>query len=274
MGSCRARRLFVSLLIAFLPLLVASSFVVARPRLAIAPARALPPIADWLASDAPTGATGLASGGVPVEQAQAAALSDDASDTPDTSGASPEPDVDVVQTSPAEPFHANVQTVTRLYDVHGTDLRSVLASVRQLGPHDDQGSWAASTSWTFTWSYHPISEGQCRVAAATVDLTVTHTYPHWATSDPLSSEVTESWSHYLANVETHEHGHGEIAETAASDLVHALQAIPPQTSCDDVARLVNSTAREMLAHHAQAQTTYDRETEHGIAQGATLSLGQ
>jgi predicted secreted Zn-dependent protease len=150
----------------------------------------------------------------------------------------------------------------------------VLASLRQRGPHDGDGTWAASTSWTFTWAYRPILTDGCRVGSATVDLQLTFTYPRWDGADGAAPAVADAWTQYLTNVETHEQGHGRIAQNAASDLAQALVAVPTQASCDDLAGVVNTTARDQLAQHTRAQVAYDRETQHGVAQGATLSLGQ
>jgi predicted secreted Zn-dependent protease len=184
------------------------------------------------------------------------------------------PTVASVQTLPAEPLRVRLTAVNTFYDVEGTDVRSLLVSLRQRGPRDDAGAWAASTTWTFVWSYQPLLADGCRAEGATVDLHVTFTYPRWARSSEVAQPVVDAWARYLANVETHEQGHAELARAAASDLVQAIEATPAQPTCDNLAPAVNAAANEMLQRHAQAQLAYDRETQHGVAQGATLSLSR
>jgi predicted secreted Zn-dependent protease len=266
MISSHVRRLAAPSFARFLPLLVAALLF-------------LPLLSDpanharLLGSLAVSDASGAAPGGAP-------AVSDDGDSDASASGRESEASADTAQpagsaqTAPGEPSQVRVTTVNQFYDVDGTDLRSVLASIRQHGPHDADGAWAASTSWTFTWAYRPTLSDGCRVESATVDLHLTFTYPHWATSDTLVQPAADDWTRYMTNVETHEAGHAQIAQAAAADLAQALETVPAQASCDDLTGVVDTAARDHLARHARSQLEYDRETLHGVAQGATLSFSQ
>lgn len=173
---------------------------------------------------------------------------------------------------PAE-SHPGVQvaTATRFYDVEGQDITAILASVRERGPRDHDGNWAASTAWTFRWWYEPVEGAGCGVGAARVELELRYTYPRWLADPAAAWEVESAWSRYLERVELHERGHGEIAVAAASELARALEALQAHASCDDLAAAADATARELLARHAQRQIAYDRATRHGASQGATLA---
>lgn len=166
----------------------------------------------------------------------------------------------------------HVTALERYYDVEGADPRSALASVRQRGPRDGDGEWAASTSWTFRWNYRPVATDACRVQSAAVDLQLTYTFPRWVTASPLAPAIQDAWSTYIANVQTHEAGHGEIARAAAGDLAQRLEQLEPQANCADLAVLVDATVHARLDQHARDQAAYDLATQHGIAQGATLSI--
>ena len=143
-----------------------------------------------------------------------------------------------VQATTSLPAAVQVTFATTFYDVEGTDIRTLLALLRQRGPSDGQGTWVASTSWVFRWSYQPILESACRVQSAHVNLELAYTCPQWS--------------------------------AAANDLAHALEALPGQSSCDALADAARATAADLLARHAQAQAAYDRETGHGATQGAVL----
>ena len=176
------------------------------------------------------------------------------------------------QTTTAMPAAVHVTSATSFYAVEGADIRALLASLRQHGPSDGHGTWAASTSWVFRWSYQPILDPACRVQMARVDLDLTYVYPQWNAPANAAPAVATAWQGYLARVELHEHGHRDIAEAAANDLARTLEALPGYPSCDALADAARTAASTLLVRHGQAQVTYDRETGHGTTQGAILSL--
>lgn len=162
-------------------------------------------------------------------------------------------------------------TSTEYYPVEGTNVSALLASLRERGPSDGHGTWAANTAWVFRWSYKPVAGPDCQVGSARVDLALTYTYPRWAAPLDVAPGVVAAWDGYLARVELHEHGHRDIAQTAASDLVRALEALPAQGTCDALSAIARTTAGEILARHADEQRAYDQETGHGMTQGAVLT---
>jgi predicted secreted Zn-dependent protease len=166
----------------------------------------------------------------------------------------------------------SVTASTRFYEVEGADARSLLASLGQRGPRDGHETWAASTAWVLRWSYQPVAGLDCRIDAARVELDLTYTYPRWSAPASATPALAAAWDGYLAQVELHEQGHREIAEGAASDLARALEALPAQATCAALAGTARAAAGDLLARHAQAQAAYDRATEHGVTQGAVLSL--
>jgi len=176
------------------------------------------------------------------------------------------------QTTAATTGAVQVTAATSYYDVEGADIRALLASLRQRGPSDGHGTWAASTSWVFRWSYQPVVDTACRVQVARVSLDLAYTYPRWDAPAAVAPNVTTAWQGYLSRVELHEHGHRDIAEAAANDLARAIEALPGHASCDALAETARATAAELLARHTQAQAAYDRDTGHGETQGAVLSL--
>lgn len=173
-------------------------------------------------------------------------------------------------TTTALPASVQVTAATSYYDVEGADIRSLVASLRQRGPSDGHGTWAASTSWMFRWSYQPVLGTGCQVQAAQVSLELSYLYPRWNAPATAAPAVGTAWQGYLSRVELHEHGHRDIAEAAAGELARALEALPGQASCEALAGSARAIAAELLARHALAQITYDRETGHGASQGAVL----
>jgi hypothetical protein len=50
-----------------------------------------------------------------------------------------------IQTATGMAGAVQVISATSYYDVEGADIRALLASLRQRGPSDGHGTWAAST---------------------------------------------------------------------------------------------------------------------------------
>jgi predicted secreted Zn-dependent protease len=180
--------------------------------------------------------------------------------------------------SPGEPSMAGIEdrvrvrVLTEIYPVEGADLQTLLASLRQRGPSDGGDTWAASTAWVFRWSYRSAVAPACRVVTARVELDLTYTYPRWTAPLAVPAAAVTAWEAYLAHVELHEHGHREIAEAAAADLITALEALPAERTCDALAVSARALASTVLDRHVEAQATYDRETGHGAIQGAVLAV--
>jgi predicted secreted Zn-dependent protease len=165
-----------------------------------------------------------------------------------------------------------VTTVDAFYDVVGTDRASIVGALRRQGPRDASGAWTGSLSWIFNWTYQPVREGgACRANAASVDLRLTYTLPRLAAAGELSPVVRESWERFHSALRYHEGGHAALAIEAANGLVRDIEAAPPARTCVELRSAVESTVQANLARHEDAQVGYDRQTRHGVAQGATFS---
>jgi predicted secreted Zn-dependent protease len=217
---------------------------------------------SWPTSAEPTPSAMIARGVGPGGAATAQAPSESPASVLDVSGA-PAP------VTPAD--GVQVRFATQHYAVEGTSRSGLLASLRERGPRDGDESWAASTSWSFRWSYRTAVDAGCRVVSARVDLELTSTAPEWDAPSSVSPSLVAAWDGYLDRVEVHEHGHEEIAERTAAEIVQALQALPARPSCDALGIAARDTVSVVLARHAAAQAAYDRETAHGATQGAVLA---
>jgi predicted secreted Zn-dependent protease len=193
---------------------------------------------------------------------------------PDRAVAAAPPELPEEHAPASLPIGVRMRASTTYYDVEGVDLRGLLASLRQRGPSDGHGTWAASTAWAFRWSYRPVAAGGCRVATAHVDLDLTYTYPQWTVPPDAAPAAVSAWQTYLTHVERHEQGHREIAEAAAADLVQTLEMLPAAGTCDQLAASARAAVTERFARHAELQVAYDEETGHGATQGAVLTVAR
>ena len=162
-------------------------------------------------------------------------------------------------------------TIRSYYDVAGSSAETILAQLRQLGPGDSSGRWAASTRWNVNWffPYLPDPAG-CSAGPVGVKLDITFTFPRWNPPPETSRELVERWNRYLAAIETHEQGHFDIAVAGAQELHQALAGLRPAASCAELAQRARQTIDEVLGRIAQRQAEYDGQTRHGATQGAVL----
>jgi predicted secreted Zn-dependent protease len=71
-------------------------------------------------------------------------------------------------------------------------------------------------------------------------------------------------------LQKHENGHKEIAIEARDEVVQKIEGLEPYASCQELGEAINSAGRAVLEQYRQEQIRYDKETDHGLTQGARL----
>ena len=167
-----------------------------------------------------------------------------------------------------------IKTTNRdqFYDVTGSSTAALAAQTQELGPPDETGKrWGGSADAHITWQFTSIADPQrCRVNVVNLDVQTVVTLPRWAAPATVAPAVKTSWDTYVAALSTHEQLHREIAQKYASDLYWALRDLPGERSCPELELKAKAVAQRILQEMASAQVAYDKETQHGITQGAVL----
>ena len=157
------------------------------------------------------------------------------------------------------------------YRVLGASANALRDQVRQLGPVDRFGRWAASTRWDLKWSYpYDRVDGGCRPGPVSVELVVTYTLPRWDVAADAPAELVERWDRYVAALTRHEDGHRDIAVDAANAIVGAIEALPAHATCRRLERAADTAARDLVERYRGLQIAYDHSTGHGTTQGAVF----
>jgi predicted secreted Zn-dependent protease len=157
------------------------------------------------------------------------------------------------------------------YRVLGTSANALREQMRQLGPTDRFGRWAASTRWDLKWSYpYDRADGGCRSGPVSVDLAVTFTLPRWDAPADAPAELVERWDRYVAALSHHEEGHRDIAVDAANEIAGTIEAVPAHATCRQFERAADTAARSVVERYRGLQIAYDDATGHGATQGAVL----
>jgi predicted secreted Zn-dependent protease len=118
----------------------------------------------------------------------------------------------------------------------------------------------ALTRWSVRWRWPRRPDGTCQLDRTEVTFGATMQMPRLADPDHLPRDVRTRWQAYMAALQTHEQGH---VRHAFENIGSVLQAI--QSSDCTHATEAGRAATQALAHW---DVDYDRQTRHGLSQGA------
>ncbi len=165
------------------------------------------------------------------------------------------------------------ESVIRPYDISGTTLAELNAEARRSGPVSKASGarvWGMCT-WRVTWTYSRTGgEGKCAVDKFTITVGAIIDLPRWTNRDAAPGNVQGSWDRFAAALRLHEDGHKDIGVRAGNDLAGRLRALPPEKSCAELDRKVTALGDRVLSEYRLLDEAYDRSTDHGATQGATL----
>ena len=112
--------------------------------------------------------------------------------------------------------------------------------------------------------------GGCRLDDIKIDLEVVMTLPEWTPKRHADQRLVQAWPHFVANLTGHEMGHRANGVRAAFAVRDAISAIAPMADCGQLTSAVNAAGNAAIARLRDADTEYDRKTEHGARQGVRL----
>lgn len=148
------------------------------------------------------------------------------------------------------------------YAVAGADaaaLRRSIDAARPTDPHDD-APVDALTHWAMRWSWHARPRGRCDLSRARLTFRATVTLPRLADTAALPSPLIEAWTGYIAALERHEAAHVRYAYDHRGGVLAAIRAATCATA--------DRAGRRALAAIADHDIAYDRDTRHGLSEGA------
>jgi predicted secreted Zn-dependent protease len=132
-----------------------------------------------------------------------------------------------------------VSQKTSYYKVSATSIPALIDELNRSGP---QGHWAY-TSWYVKWT------GSCKLS---VD--IAYTLPKHGNPSAMPADVRRKWDAMIDALTRHEHQHGGFGVSAAQEIERA--------GCK------NGDA--IIAKYASEEKKFDKRTNHGIKDGATL----
>ena len=161
--------------------------------------------------------------------------------------------------------------VDSVYPVSGATRRDVLLDMERKGPaSDDLGPRLGIhlSQWQYGYEYEldPARE-RCRLTEARVLLRSVIVTPRWVNVAAAPDEASRGWRTFLEALRLHEEGHRNRAKAQGVFLWQGLLGLEAAT-CEDLGRRVRATAERVIEEGRAEQRAYDRETGHGLSQGA------
>jgi predicted secreted Zn-dependent protease len=158
---------------------------------------------------------------------------------------------------------------TEYYEVFGSTEQELRSAINKIRPRDRTGERSDGlTDWDINWKYElTMSAGSCSVEFVATTLRITVTLPRWANRRLASSTLAQQWDKYIAALEDHEQHHMQLALRAAQDIQERLSSGGAPT-CAALAASLDSTADTVMERLHGEQVQFDRETKHGVLQGA------
>ena len=156
------------------------------------------------------------------------------------------------------------------YDISGSTPADLRREMNAKGPQGAGGKrFDGYTRWHVSWRYqYNHTAGGCAIASVTTSAKVTITLPRWTNEGGAGGSTRQQWARYLAALEKHEQGHRRNGINAANEVDRAIAAVPPAANCDALGASANALGMRILQKYNQRDLDYDRDTNHGVTQGA------
>ena len=161
---------------------------------------------------------------------------------------------------------------TSYYYVDGTSASVLAAQIDQNGPPDAGGKrYAGKTKWDVQWKFKHEQQGvTCAIKGVAVAVGIAQTLPRWRGEAKGAPALKTRWRQFVDALTRHEDGHKQHGLAAGKEIETALLAAKPASNCEDLTVAANSAAEAIVKRYQKLDEDYDRKTEHGRSQGATL----
>lgn len=165
-----------------------------------------------------------------------------------------------------------VRMHTSYYYIDGASATVLAAQLDQNGPVGADGNrYAGRTRWDIQWKFRHQQQGTaCSIKDVAVAVGIALTLPKWRAENKGAPGLKALWTKFLDALQRHENGHKEHAVKAGKEIEAAVLAVKPASNCEDLEASANAAAQAIEAKYQALDVEYDRKSDHGRNQGATL----
>ncbi|HWQ37371.1 MAG TPA: DUF922 domain-containing protein [Burkholderiales bacterium] len=158
------------------------------------------------------------------------------------------------------------------YYIDGSSAVVLSEQINQKGPLGQDGKRHPSrTRWEVQWKFrHKMQDGVCRLEEVAVAVTVSSVRPRWRGEIRAARQLRERWRRFVDAVERYHDFHKEQALRAGREIETVLRGAAPAKTCEALTEEANRIGEALLNKYLKVTEAYDRKTEYGRKQGATL----
>lgn len=157
------------------------------------------------------------------------------------------------------------------YDVSGLTEQAIREDMNAQRRRHVRGGYDAYVSWSLAWHFHYDDDLKgCKIVRASTSLKVDYQLPRWVDEAAANAPLRQRWNAYYDALLEHEYGHRDFGIAAAEAVASALLAMPHYRDCLVLRRNANELAARVLWGYLVREKDYDRETRHGMTQGAVF----
>ena len=155
------------------------------------------------------------------------------------------------------------------YRVSAPSRHELLARLNQATPiryngNPFHGYTDSRIGWHFWWQ---AKNRLCSISRVEVFVDVTFTLPRIEDSPAVVREV---WGRWYPQLVRHENGHRDNAMAIARRIEDGIRALPAQPDCRRLEQRANALGNRLSAELLTLDREYDRRTNYGETQGASI----
>jgi predicted secreted Zn-dependent protease len=165
-----------------------------------------------------------------------------------------------------------VRMHTSYYYIDGPSATVLAAQLDQNGPSLADGKrYAGKTRWDVQWKFRHQQQGTvCSMKEVAVAVGIAQILPKWRGESKGAAALKARWTSFVEALRRHEDGHKEHGLKAAREIEAVILAVKPASNCEDLGAAANVAAEAIVEKYQALDEEYDRKTDHGRNQGATL----
>lgn len=162
----------------------------------------------------------------------------------------------------------NVTVRCHSYVVDATPQMQFLRQLTHRSPYRPYRGHTQS-SFRYRYDYASSSEG-CAITRTTVAARIVFTMPRWKPKGKPDPFLVFEWNRFIEALWIHERGHALRALAAKRAVEKILRNLGVFPTCDELRASAETAIGQVLGKLTARNRAYDRKTDHGATQGATI----
>lgn len=171
--------------------------------------------------------------------------------------------------------HAHAAPVIHIsednYEIYGSNAEELRDLIKSKGPIENGDRYDAFTQRHVQWKYQAESDGKtCKLTDIKVTADIIYHLPNWKNKAEANTNLQHTWENYYSHLHAHEDGHAENGKAAAFEIDAMLHQLPSMNNCNELFKVANTNAQNIIQKYDQKDKDYDNKTQHGKTQNVNF----